>query len=151
MARRRNPPAEVLGRLGRVPGVAFVSLQKGEPDAPTPPPPAGIAVLDVMDEVADFADTAALMAGLDLVVTVDTAAAHLAGALGIPVWVLMRHEAGFPWRLDGGDTAWYGSMRLFRQPQPGDWATVLDRVAAALAQRFAAGSRHSLQSGGVTG
>lgn len=150
MARRRNPPADLLGRFGRVTGVAFVSLQKGEPGAP-PPPLAGMALLDLMDEVADFADTAALMAGLDLVIAVDTAVAHLAGALGVPVWVPMRHEAGFPWRLDGDETPWYGSMRLFRQPEPGNWGTVLDRMAAALAQRFAAHGHHSLQSGDDTG
>ncbi|NYZ17575.1 hypothetical protein HL658_33955, partial [Azospirillum sp. RWY-5-1] len=151
MARRRNPPSEALARLGQVPGVAFLSLQKGEPGATPPTPPAGMALLDLMDGVADFADTAALMAGLDLVIAVDTAVAHLAGALGVPVWVPMRHEAGFPWRLDGEDTPWYGSMRLFRQPEPGDWDTVIDRMAAALAQRFAAPGHHSLQSGDDTG
>ena len=79
--------------FGAIQGVTLVSLQKGEPASQTRPPPPGLAIHDWTDELADFADTAALVAALDLVITVDTSVAHLAGALGKPVWVLLHHVA----------------------------------------------------------
>ena len=72
---------------------------------------------------------------MDLVVSVDTATAHLAGALGRPLWLLLAHAADFRWMLDRTDTPWYGSARLFRQDRPGDWAGVVGAVAAALLRR----------------
>ncbi len=113
------------------PGVAFYSLQKG------------IAVEElaqlsqkVISQVDDFADTAAVIAQLDLIITVDTAVAHLAGALGKPVWVLLAFNPDWRWMLEKEDSPWYPSMRLFRQRQSGDWAEVFARVEAALLQKI---------------
>ncbi|MEA2738146.1 MAG: hypothetical protein QOH05_1453, partial [Acetobacteraceae bacterium] len=80
------------------------------------------------DELEGFAETSALFACLDLVVTVDTSFAHLAGAMGIPVWILLSHAADWRWLLDRPDTPWYPGARLFRQPAAGDWATVIEEV-----------------------
>jgi tetratricopeptide (TPR) repeat protein len=84
------------------------------------------------DALRDFADTAALIACLDLVITVDTAVAHLAGAMGKPVWVLLSQAPDWRWMLGRSDSPWYPTMRLFRQTQPGDWAPVIDRVRTEL-------------------
>ena len=82
----------------------------------------------------DFADTAALVANLDLVIAVDTAVAHLAGALGKPVWLLNRFDTCWRWLLERDDSPWYPSLRQFRQAEQGDWAEVMERVAGALEQ-----------------
>jgi len=84
-------------------------------------------------ELNDFADTAALVAALDLVITVDTAVAHLAGALGKPVWILNRFDACWRWLLGREDTPWYPTARLFRQSAPGDWDSVVGQVRTSLA------------------
>jgi tetratricopeptide (TPR) repeat protein len=84
------------------------------------------------DELVDFRDTAALVALMDVVITVDTSIAHLAGAMGKPVWILLPFSPDWRWLLDRDDSPWYPSARLFRQPRPGDWDTVLRRVAAEL-------------------
>jgi ADP-heptose:LPS heptosyltransferase len=84
------------------------------------------------DELRDFADTAALVMNLDLVVTADTAVAHLAGALGKPVWILLPFTPDWRWLVDRNTTRWYPSARLFRQAGPGDWDEVVARVKAAL-------------------
>ncbi len=81
------------------------------------------------DDLNDFADTAALIESLDLVISVDTAVAHLAGALGKPVLVLQRYSPDFRWLLDRDDSPWYPSARLFRQPQRGDWSSVIAELA----------------------
>lgn len=135
MNRRRSLSLAALAPLGLVPGVSFVSLQKGEAASEALSPPPGLALFDPMADVEDFADTAAIITNLDLVISVDTAVAHLTGALGKPIWMLNRFEAGFPWQLDGReDTVWYPTMRIFRQTDPGDWGPVVRRVAAALAE-----------------
>jgi ADP-heptose:LPS heptosyltransferase len=88
-------------------------------------------------ELEDFTDTAAIISLLDLVITVDTAVAHLAGALGTPVWILLQFSADWRWLLDRHDSPWYPSARLFRQPTVGDWQSVVGRVREALrATRF---------------
>ncbi|MFN7307803.1 MAG: glycosyltransferase family 9 protein, partial [Acetobacteraceae bacterium] len=87
---------------------------------------------DLTAELADFADTAALIAGLDLVITVDTSVAHLAAALGKPVWLMLPFAPDFRWLLDREDSPWYPNMRLFRQERPGDWDGVVRRIGAAL-------------------
>jgi hypothetical protein len=104
-------------------------LQKQIRDADAP----ALAPLNVHDAlIEDFCDTAALVALMDLVVTVDTAPAHLAGALGVPVWVLLQYGADFRWLSGRTDSPWYPTARLFRQPRYGDWAAVLAQVNAAL-------------------
>jgi tetratricopeptide (TPR) repeat protein len=126
---RRSVAPDRLAPLFDVAGVWFFSLRKGGPAAP-----AAFGLTDLMDEMGDFADTAALVANLDLVIAVDTAVAHLAAAMGRPVWVLDRTDHCWRW-LDGrSDTPWYPTLRLIRQTSPGDW----DGVAAAAAADLAA-------------
>ena len=126
MDARRSIPAALLAPLGAVGGVRFVSLQKGARERPP------FAVCDWTGELADFADTAALVAALDLVICVDTAVAHLAGALGRPVWLLNRFDADWRWLRGRGDCPWYPSLRQFRQAGPGEWDGVIARVVEAL-------------------
>ena len=85
-------------------------------------------VLHFGDELKDFSDTAALILQLDLVISVDTSVAHLAGALGAPVWILLPYSPDWRWLLDRDDSPWYPSVRLFRQQQIGNWAGVIDQV-----------------------
>lgn len=89
-------------------------------------------VYDLGPYLADFSDTAAVIQELDLVISVDTAVAHLAGALGKPIWVLIPFASDWRWMLEREDSPWYPTMRLFRQPKPGDWASVIRRVAGEL-------------------
>lgn len=127
-----------LAPLGAVPGVAFVSLQKGPAAAEARTPPAGLALDDPTADLVDFADTAALVAALDLVIAVDTSVAHLAGALGKPVWVLLPEMPDWRWLLGRADSPWYPTARLFRQPSRGAWEPVVQVVADALRERVAA-------------
>lgn len=126
----RSLPAEGLAPLLAVPDVRFFSLQTGDARADLGRLPG--EVVDLMDGVGDFADTAALLASLDLMIAVDTAVVHLAGALGRPAWVLLPFAPDWRWLLDRVDSPWYASLRLFRQPRPGDWRTLLATVAACL-------------------
>ena len=130
--RRRSIALAQFAPLAWVTGAIFVSLQKGAAAAQAAAPPGGLSMHDWTDELADFADTAALIAALDLVITVDTAVAHLAGALGKPVWILNRFDACWRWLADRDDSPWYPSARLWRQPRPGDWDSVIADVARAL-------------------
>ncbi len=123
--RRRSMSAALLAPLLGVPGVAFVSLQVGS----APPAP---HVFDATPWLHDFTDTAAAIATLDLVISVDTSVAHLAGAMGRPVWLLNRADTDWRWLLDRPDSPWYPSMRIFRQPAPGAWGDVIARVAISL-------------------
>lgn len=128
--RRRSIAPEMFGRFAAIPGVAFFSLQKGR--AEKLPPELG--AVDVAPALDDLADASAALAALDLVVSVDTALAHLAGAIGRRALVLLPAAADWRW-LDGrDDTPWYASLRLFRQDRdrPGDWERVLDRVGETL-------------------
>ena len=106
------------------------SLQKGPPSAELAG--AGLPIIDLTDQLNDFADTAAMVLNLDLVIACDTSAAHLAGGLGKPVWVLNRFDTCWRWLEDRDDSPWYPSARLFRQTAPGDWAGVIERVKAEL-------------------
>ncbi len=124
-ARRSIDPA-LLTPLLDLPGATFVSLQVGA-CAPA------LALADWSGEIEDFADTAALVAALDLVVGVDTASVHLAGALGKPVWLLNRFDSCWRWLRDRQDSPWYPTLRQFRQASPGDWAGVIGAVRAELA------------------
>jgi tetratricopeptide (TPR) repeat protein len=120
--------------LTQIPGASFYSLQKGPSAAQLRQALPGIRLIDLAPQLHDFTDTAALLSTLDLLVTVDTAAAHLAGALGKPVWILLTHTPDWRWLLDREDSPWYPTARLFRQPAPGDWHSVIARVAAELEQ-----------------
>lgn len=130
---RRSIPAELFLRLADIPGVTAVSLQRPVRPSDQPALEQRPAIPRLGEEVTDFADTAAIVAGLDLVVTVDTAVAHLAGALGKPVWVVIGQVPDWRWMLGREDSPWYPSMRLFRQDRPDDWAGVLQRVGGELA------------------
>ncbi len=123
---------QAMSPLADIPGTTFYSLQKGEAadEARTPPP--GMRLIDLTDDIADFADTAALIMNLDLVISIDTAVAHLAGALGKPVWTLLPAASEWRWLLAGSDTPWYPTMRLFRQSAPRDWSGVMNIVARDL-------------------
>ncbi len=127
---------EVMAPLGQVKGVHFISLQKGAGEDEAMQPPAGLPLTHVGAQLADFADTAAVVANLDLVICVDTAIAHLAGALGKPCWVLLPdYKADWRWMAERADSPWYpGTMRLFRQPKMGDWNSVVAEVVTALGQ-----------------
>ncbi len=125
--RRRSIAPDRLAPLLAVPGLRFVSLQKGGPAAP-----ADFPLLDCMGEMEDFADTAALIANLDLVIAVDTAVVHLAAALGKPVWLLDRFDPDWRWLVGRRNSPWYPTLRLYRQPRPGDWDSVLVEVASDL-------------------
>jgi hypothetical protein len=92
----------------------------------------GLRVVDRTGELADFTDTAALIENLDLVIAVDTAVAHLVGALGKPLWLLNRHNTCWRWLLDREDSPWYPTARIFRQPSPGDWTSVIEGAACEL-------------------
>ena len=122
-----------FARLARLPGVTFYSLQFGEPAAALADLGPDTPIRDLGPAVADFTGSAAAVMQLDLIITVDTAMAHLAGALGRPVWTLLHDTAEWRWLLEREDSPWYPSMRLFRQRAPGDWAEVFTRVEAALA------------------
>lgn len=118
--------------LAKTPGVQFYSLQKGEAAEQTRQPPTGLSLIDYTDSLQDFADTAALVANLDLVISVDTSVAHLAGALRKPVWLLSRYNGCWRWLTERIDTPWYPTMRIFRQETPGYWDDVMLNVAANL-------------------
>ncbi|MGK7901915.1 MAG: tetratricopeptide repeat protein [Hormoscilla sp.] len=128
--RRRSTSLSYFQQLLSIPGIAFYSLQKGDRTADITPEIGNLANLDPL--LKDFADTAAIVRQLDLVITVDTAVAHLAGALGKPVWVLLCHCPDWRWRLTCENSPWYPTMRLFRQQQPGDWSELFARVKSAL-------------------
>jgi Flp pilus assembly protein TadD len=119
--RRRSIPADLIGTLPNVPGTSFVNLGHG-------PTARGLGLEDLTPLLTDYAETAALIETLDLVVTVDTSVAHLAGALGKPVWILLPQAPDWRWLLGRTDSPWYRSARLFRQPTQGDWASVLTQV-----------------------
>jgi tetratricopeptide (TPR) repeat protein len=127
--RKRSIPLEQLANLTTLPGVQFFSLQKGHQSQSLPPE---MNIIDWTNELHDFAETAALIANLDLVVTVDTAVAHLAGAMGKPVWVMLPFVPDWRWMLNRDDSPWYPTMRLFRQNSPGDWPGVVESVAREL-------------------
>jgi hypothetical protein len=133
--KRRSMRLADMAPLLNIPGCSFVSLQLGPPAAQMQHVPEAAALHDVSSRLNDWSDTAALIAGLDLVIAVDTAVVHLAGALGKPVWMLSRFDACWRWFLGRDDTPWYPSMRLFRQTTRGDWGDVITRVSQALSEQ----------------
>jgi Flp pilus assembly protein TadD len=127
----RSMALERFRDLSATSGVWWTSLQKGE-QALQIESVSEMRLTDWTNELHNFADTAALMDGLDLVITVDTAVAHLAGAMGKPVWLLLPHIADWRWMMDRTDSPWYPTMRLFRQPKAGDWESVVEQVGLSL-------------------
>ena len=130
--RKRSITLAMLAPLARVSGAMFYSLQKGKPSAEASAPPAGMKFIDHTARIRDFADTAALMSLLDIVISIDTSVAHLAGAMGVPTWVLLAFSADWRFHLERSDNPWYPTMRLFRQPSDGDWAGAIDRLVDEL-------------------
>jgi hypothetical protein len=144
--------------ISEIPDLSFYSLQKGPASVEVNHPPKGMKIINLGDELNDFADTAALIANLDMVISVDTAVAHLAGAIGKPVWTLLHSTPDWRWLLNRDDSPWYprtenaedfprprqndvgqanglagrAGMRLFRQTRPNDWAGVFEQVKKAL-------------------
>ena len=120
--RKRSVPVAELAPLWQVPGIAWFSLQME----------GGGPGLDLSPHMTSFAESAAMVANLDLIITIDSAMAHLAGALGVPCWVLLPHAPDWRWLTQRPDSPWYDSVRLFRQPRPGDWAALVRQVSVQL-------------------
>ncbi len=125
----RSIPGNLLTALGQIPDVSFVSLQIGCGNLKDLP----FDLFDPAASVKDFCDSASLVASLDLVITIDSAVAHLAGSLGKPLWLMLPWNPDWRWGHVRSDSAWYPTARIFRQCEPGQWSEVIDRVAAALA------------------
>ncbi|MGA2537051.1 MAG: tetratricopeptide repeat protein [Terracidiphilus sp.] len=133
--RMRSMKLSTLQPLFDLDGVQFFSLQLGPAalQLAAMPAPVQAPLVDLRHAIQDFADTAALMAHLDLIITVDTSVAHLAGALGKPAWVMLPFAPDWRWLMDREDSPWYPAMRLFRQTRSGDWQPVVQRVRGELA------------------
>jgi hypothetical protein len=133
--RARSIPLSCFKPLAALPGVRLVSLQKGPGAEQLQDPADSFPVTEAGSRLDDFMDTAALLRNLDLLITCDTAVAHLAGALGVAVWVALPLVPDWRWLLDRSDSPWYPTMRLFRQQAPDDWTGVFERIRAALERR----------------
>jgi ADP-heptose:LPS heptosyltransferase len=133
--RRRWIPLRLLLPLTQTRDVHFVALQRELPEGDAQLLESANVPTFLGDRQADLADTAAIIAALDLVITVDTSIAHLAGAMGKPVWVLLPFSADWRWLRHRHDSPWYPTARLFRQPALGDWAGAVTQVGNALAER----------------
>ena len=131
----RSIPLQRFAPLLAIPGVSFVSLQKG--DAAAQIGASGLPLVERMDECRDFLDTAGLLDELDLLISVDSAVAHLGGALGRPVWLLNRFESEWRWLFEGDEAPWYPTIRILRQPRAGDWDSVIARAASELRDSLA--------------
>jgi hypothetical protein len=132
---RRSVRLETLAPILATPGVDFVGLQKPFPDEDRPFAQTLPHFVDLSAELGDFAETGALIKALDLVISVDTAVVHLAGAIGAEAWVLVPEPADWRWLLGRTDSPWYPTLRLFRQRRAAEWAPVLAEVAKALLGR----------------
>jgi len=130
---RRSIPLRSFEPLAALQNVTFFSLQKGPAQARDAALIRQHGLIDAASHCHDFADTAAVMSLLDLVITTDTAPAHLAGALAKPTWVMLEYHPEWRWMRDRGDNPWYPTLRLFRQPSVGDWTSVVVALRDALA------------------
>jgi hypothetical protein len=142
--RTRSLALDRLAPLANVPGVTFYCIQKGDAQRQINHAPAGLRLINLSPELHDFADTAAVICNMDLTISTDTSVAHLAGALGRPVWVMLQFVPDWRWMFDDPSSfqkspqmspqksPWYPSMRLFRQATWGDWNGVISEVAKAL-------------------
>jgi hypothetical protein len=133
--KQRSRTLLTFAPLADVKGVRFYSLQKGLESWQAAVAPEGMTIIDFMPRVRDFADLAGVIANLDLVITIDTAVAHLAGAMGKPAWTLIPFIPDFRWMLERTDTPWYPTMRLYRQKVSGDWSDPIARLKADLQQK----------------
>jgi hypothetical protein len=127
--RARSCSLEHFLPLAQIENVQLFSLQKGPPASALAP---DIPITPLGDNLTNFTETAALVEVLDLVISVDTSVVHVAGALARPVWTLLPHGPDWRWLLDRSDSPWYPTMKLFRQPAPGDWPAVFAQVATEL-------------------
>jgi ADP-heptose:LPS heptosyltransferase len=116
--------------LFALPGLQWFSLQMGDDRQQICELKTDL--VDLGEGIKDFGDTAAIMESMDLIISIDTAVAHLAGALGVPVWVLLKSSPDWRWQLERSDSPWYRSARVFRQQQPGAWEAVIQELKAAL-------------------
>jgi Flp pilus assembly protein TadD len=132
--RKRSMRLDQFAPLSAIRNARFFSLQKGPSASQARRPPAGMELIDYTNDLGDFTDTAAMIANLDLVVTVDTSIAHLTGALGRPAWVLLPRSPDWRWMLHRDDSPWYPALRLFRQKMRGDWEEAMNRVKVELGE-----------------
>jgi len=130
----RSCPLELFSPLTQRDDITFYSLQKGAAGEQAKNPPQGIKLIDYTEEIHDFSDTAAFIENLDLIISVDTAVVHLAGALGKSVWTLVPFAPDWRWMLTREDSPWYPTMRLFRQSSPGDWEPVIASIEKELSE-----------------
>jgi tetratricopeptide (TPR) repeat protein len=131
---KRSTRLAMFSALGNLAKIHFFSLQIGEASVEAENLPPVMGLIDLTASIHDFADTAAIISHLDLVISVDTAVAHLAGAMGKPVWTLLPFAPDWRWQLAREDTPWYPTMRLFRQKGPGSWGDVFAEVSCELAK-----------------
>jgi ADP-heptose:LPS heptosyltransferase len=135
--RWRSIPLEQLAPLTNLEGTTFYSLQMGPQASQVKQLASRVHLIDLQDEQEDFADTAAIVANLGLVISIDTSVAHLAGAMGKPVWVLLHKSPDWRWLLQREDSPWYPTARLFRQSTLGNWQDVVARVERELRELVA--------------
>ncbi len=132
MDRKRSVTLQQLAPLAGASAVTFYSLQKGPGASQVGSPPAGMNLVDLTARIDDFSDTAAFLSQLDLLISIDTSVAHLAGAMGLPVWVVLPFAPGWRYHVGRTDNPWYPTMRLFRQERDGDWGGLVQVVADEL-------------------
>ena len=129
---KRSVKLKDLAPFAEIPNVSWFSLQTAEPREELKDAPAGLNLIDVGKDLKDFADTAAVMSLLDLVVTIDTASAHLAGAMAAKTWTMIPHAPDWRWLMEGDRSPWYPTMRLFRQRVPNDWGPTIAEICESL-------------------
>jgi hypothetical protein len=132
--RYRSCSLDTFSPLTQFNEITLYSLQKGEAGEQAENPPEDMKLIDYTEDINDFSDTAALLENLDLIISVDTAVVHLAGALGKSVWTLVPFVPDWRWMLTRKDSPWYPTMRLFRQSSPGDWEPVIDSIEKELSE-----------------
>ena len=138
--RERSTTLQTFLPLLELPGIRWISLQKGEPARQIQQVPAHLRPIDAGSPDRDLADTAATIAQLDLILTTDTAIAHLAGALGKPLWLLLPWQSDWRWMQETSTTPWYPTARLWRQSSPNDWPELIDRITARIAAALSSAS-----------
>ena len=132
MNKIRSIELEQFAPLSKLKNIKLFSLQTMDNEAVKQLDTVSFPIINVMKDVKTFLDTARVISNLDLVITVDTSMAHLAGAMNKPVWMLSRYGGCWRWMLDRSDSPWYPSMQIFRQPTPGDWKSVINQVKKEL-------------------